>query len=126
VLLATTVIEVGVDVANASVMLIENAEQFGLAQFHQLRGRIGRGAHDSFCILVANKKTAEAHRRLAIMEETNDGFKIAEADLRMRGPGELLGREQSGLPPFQFGDLATDRELIEYARQLAGETLKKV
>ncbi len=119
VLLATTVIEVGVDVANATIMLIENAEQFGLAQLHQLRGRIGRGAHDSFCILVANKKTDDAHQRLGIMEATNDGFRIAEADLEMRGPGELLGREQSGLPPFRFGNLVSDRELIEYARQLA-------
>lgn len=119
VLLATSVIEVGVDVPNATVMVIENAEQFGLAQLHQLRGRVGRGAHESFCILVANLKTEEAAQRLRVMEETTDGFAIAEADLRLRGPGELLGGAQSGLPPFRFADLAEDRALVELARELA-------
>jgi ATP-dependent DNA helicase RecG len=123
VLLATTVIEVGVDVPNATVMLIENAEQFGLAQLHQLRGRIGRGAHDSFCILVASVKTDEARQRLRVVEETSDGFRIAEADLELRGPGELLGQQQSGLPPFRFGDLAKDRGLVERARELVAEKL---
>ena len=118
VLLATSVIEVGVDVANATIMVVENAGQFGLAQLHQLRGRIGRGAHESFCILVAEAKTDDARERLKVMEETNDGFQIAEADLRLRGPGELLGRQQSGMPPLQFGDLAKDRVLVERARQL--------
>jgi ATP-dependent DNA helicase RecG len=117
-LLATSLIEVGVDVANASVMLIENAEQFGLAQLHQLRGRIGRGAHESFCILVSDAKNEEARTRLKILEETTDGFRIAEADLKLRGPGELLGREQSGLPDFRFGNLATDWELIQQARKI--------
>src|SRR5258707_7317145 len=93
VLLATSLIEVGVDVPNATVMLVENAEAFGLAQLHQLRGRIGRGAHESFCILISNAKNLDARERLKILEETNDGFKIAEADLKLRGPGELLGRE---------------------------------
>lgn len=119
VLLATSVIEVGLDVSNATVMVIENAEQFGLAQLHQLRGRIGRGAHDSHCILVAKLETEEARQRLRVLEETTDGFRIADADLALRGPGELLGREQSGLPPFRFGDLAQDRTLVEQARTLA-------
>jgi len=123
VLLATSVIEVGVDVPNATVMVIENAEQFGLAQLHQLRGRIGRGAHESFCILVADIKTRDARERLTVLEETSDGFKIAEADLQLRGPGELLGREQSGLPSFRFGDLAKDRSLVELARRLAAKHL---
>jgi ATP-dependent DNA helicase RecG len=123
VLLATSVIEVGVDVPNATVMLIENADQFGLAQLHQLRGRIGRGAHESFCILVAEAKTKEASQRLNVLASSNDGFEIAEADLRLRGPGELLGQNQSGLPPLRFGDLAQDRALIERARELAATLL---
>lgn len=118
VLLSTSLIEVGVDVPNATVMLVENAEQFGLAQLHQLRGRIGRGAHQSFCILISNAKNVEARERLKILEETADGFKIAEADLKLRGPGELLGREQSGLPKFHFGNLAEDLDLIRRAREL--------
>jgi ATP-dependent DNA helicase RecG len=119
VLLATSVIEVGLDVPNATVMVIQNAEQFGLAQLHQLRGRIGRGTHASYCILVAAAKTNQARERLRVLEESNDGFRIAEADLKLRGPGELLGQEQSGAPQFRFGDLTTDIELIEYARELA-------
>ena len=122
VLLATPLIEVGVDVPNATVMLIENAEQFGLAQLHQLRGRIGRGAHDSYCILVAAAKGAESRQRLKVLEETTDGFKIAEADLKLRGPGELLGQQQSGLPRFRFGNLVEDLELIKLARDLAAQT----
>jgi ATP-dependent DNA helicase RecG len=119
VLLATSLIEVGVDVPNATIMLIENAEQFGLAQLHQLRGRIGRGAHHAFCILIATAKTPESRQRLRVLEETTDGFRIAEADLQLRGPGELLGQQQSGLPKFRFGDLATDIALISHARQIA-------
>jgi ATP-dependent DNA helicase RecG len=122
VLLSTSLIEVGVDVPNATVMLIENAEQFGLAQLHQLRGRIGRGAHESFCILVSDAKNVETRGRLKILEETNDGFKIAEADLKLRGPGELLGREQSGLPKFRFGNLMEDLDLIRRARGLVAKT----
>ena len=119
VLLATTVIEVGIDVANATIMLIENAERFGLAQLHQLRGRIGRGAHESFCILVADLKTPVARERLQVLEETVDGFRIAEADLQLRGPGEFLGQQQSGLPRFRFAELARDLALVERARNLA-------
>jgi ATP-dependent DNA helicase RecG len=119
VLLATSLIEVGVDVPNATVMLIENAEQFGLAQLHQLRGRIGRGAHDSWCILVAAARSPESRQRLKVLEETTDGFRIAEADLKLRGPGELLGHQQSGLPKFRFGDLTTDLTLINLAREVA-------
>jgi ATP-dependent DNA helicase RecG len=122
-LLATSVVEVGLDVPNATVMLIESAEQFGLAQLHQLRGRIGRGAHESFCVLVADLKTPEAKQRLRVLEETTDGFRLAEADLKLRGPGELLGREQSGPPLFRFGDLATDLPLVERARTLAAKIL---
>jgi ATP-dependent DNA helicase RecG len=121
VLLATSLIEVGVDVPNATIMMIENAEQFGLAQLHQLRGRIGRGARDSYCILVSNADEEEARQRLGVMEETTDGFRIAEADLKLRGPGELLGQQQSGLPDLRFGDLTSDGDLISQARLLVGE-----
>ena len=120
VLLATSLIEVGVDVPNATVMLIENAETFGLAQLHQLRGRIGRGAHKSYCILISDAKTVEARERLRVLEETNDGFRISEADLKLRGPGELLGRQQSGETRFRFGDLINDYDLVLQARELAG------
>jgi len=122
-LVATALIEVGVDVPNATVMLIENAERFGLAQLHQLRGRIGRGAHESFCILISDAKKPEAQGRLKILEETNDGFKIAEADLKLRGPGELLGREQSGMPKFRFGNLVEDLDLIRQARELVAKMI---
>lgn len=124
VLLSTSLIEVGIDVPNATLMLIENAEQFGLAQLHQLRGRIGRGIHESFCILVNRSQTPEAKQRLDIIEETNDGFKIADADLKLRGPGELLGQQQSGLPPFRFAELDRDLPLIEQAREIAARLLK--
>ena len=117
-LVATSLIEVGVDVPNASVMLIENAEHFGLAQLHQLRGRIGRGAHESFCILISDALNEEAQARLKILEQTNDGFKIAEADLKLRGPGELLGQNQSGAMRLRFGNLAEDLNLIKQAREL--------
>jgi ATP-dependent DNA helicase RecG len=119
---ATSLIEVGVDVANATVMLIENAEQFGLAQLHQLRGRIGRGAHESFCILISDATTEDVQARLKILEATNDGFKIAEADLKLRGPGELLGQEQSGAMRLRFGDLVEDLNLIRQARELVAKS----
>jgi ATP-dependent DNA helicase RecG len=119
VLVATSVIEVGLDVANATIMLIENAEQFGLAQLHQLRGRIGRGEHDSFCVLMTAAKNKQARQRLGVLEQTSDGFRIAEEDLKLRGPGELLGQQQSGVPRFRFGDLARDLDLINQARAIA-------
>jgi ATP-dependent DNA helicase RecG len=118
VLMATSVVEVGVDVPNATLMVIENAELFGLAQLHQLRGRIGRGAEESYCILIAAGKSAAARERLKTMEETTDGFRIAEADLKSRGAGDLLGRQQSGFPRLRFGDLAADADLVERARAL--------
>jgi ATP-dependent DNA helicase RecG len=121
VLLATSLIEVGLDVPNATVMLVENAEAFGLAQLHQLRGRIGRGAHESYCILISDAKNPDSRERLRVLEQTSDGFRIAEADLRLRGPGELLGRQQSGLPRFRFGDLAGELDLIRRARELAAQ-----
>ncbi|MDQ6631110.1 MAG: ATP-dependent DNA helicase RecG, partial [Verrucomicrobiota bacterium] len=124
-LVATSVIEVGMDIPNATVMVIENAEQFGLAQLHQLRGRIGRGALDSYCILIAAAKTEEAKERLNILEKTNDGFKIAEADLKLRGPGELVGQQQSGLPALRFANLTEDENLVEQARRLVREKLSK-
>ncbi|HUD48121.1 MAG TPA: ATP-dependent DNA helicase RecG [Candidatus Baltobacteraceae bacterium] len=123
VLLATSVVEVGLDVPNATVMVIQNAEQFGLAQLHQLRGRIGRGSEESFCILIASGKSEESRQRLKIMEETSDGFRIAEADLLLRGPGEFLGSQQSGAPPLRFGNLSGDIALIERARELVREHL---
>jgi ATP-dependent DNA helicase RecG len=123
VLLATSLIEVGLDVPNATLMLIENAEQFGLAQLHQLRGRIGRGALDACCILVSSTTNEEALNRLKTLEKTIDGFRIAEADLKLRGPGELLGPQQSGMPNFRFGDLASDWELIRTARQKVAQML---
>jgi REP element-mobilizing transposase RayT len=118
-LVATSVIEVGIDVANATIMLVENAERFGLAQLHQLRGRIGRGGHKSFCILISDAKNAEAVEKLATLERTGDGFEIAEADLRLRGPGDLLGTAQSGLPPLKLGDPLADTELMRLARNTA-------
>ena len=124
ILLATSLIEVGVDVPNATVMLIENAEAFGLAQLHQLRGRIGRGAHQSQCILISDAKQPESRERLRVLEDTLDGFRIAEADLKLRGPGELLGQQQSGLPRFRFGNLVEDLALIRQARELAAASLR--
>ena len=125
VLLASTMVEVGIDVPNASVMIIENAEQFGLAQLHQLRGRVGRGPYPSYCILLHRGGAEEARARLQILTETADGFKIAEEDLRLRGAGDFLGADQSGLPPFRFANLATDRPLIEKAREVAARLLNR-
>ena len=125
VLIATTVIEVGVDVPNATVMLIENAERFGLAQLHQLRGRIGRGHHQSYCILMTDTKDPLALAKLAVLEKTNDGFEIAEADLRFRGPGDLLGTAQSGLPPLRVADLLQDADLLDEARGIARSILDR-
>ena len=116
VLISTTVIEVGVDVANATVMLIENAERFGLAQLHQLRGRVGRGEHKAYCILLASPTSAEAAAKLEALAATTNGFEIAEADWDLRGPGDLLGTAQSGLPGLKIGDLKRDADLMKRAR----------
>jgi ATP-dependent DNA helicase RecG len=119
-LISTTVIEVGVDVPNASLMIIEHAERFGLSQLHQLRGRVGRGAEQSFCVLLTgDKKTAVARERLGIMEETTDGFRIAEKDLEIRGQGEILGTRQSGTQMFRIGNIIRDLEILEEARKEA-------
>jgi ATP-dependent DNA helicase RecG len=118
-LISTTVIEVGVDVPNAAVMLIENAERFGLAQLHQLRGRIGRGEHKSYCILLTSDKSKETAAKLAVLEKTTNGFEVAEADWDLRGPGDLLGTAQSGLPALKIGNLKTDAGLMRRARGAA-------
>ena len=120
ILVSTTVIEVGVDVSNASVMVVEHAERFGLSQLHQLRGRVGRGAEQSFCLLLASEKQTEvARERLGIMEETNDGFRVAEKDLELRGPGEILGTRQAGLPEFRIANLVRDLDILQAARKEA-------
>ncbi|MBE6275651.1 MAG: ATP-dependent DNA helicase RecG [Bacteroides sp.] len=126
IMVATTVIEVGVNVPNASVMVIENAERFGLSQLHQLRGRVGRGAEQSYCILVTSYKLSEdTRRRLEIMVQTNDGFEIAEADLKLRGPGDLEGTQQSGIAfDLKIADLARDGQLLQYVRNVAAELLE--
>ncbi|MDX9751674.1 MAG: ATP-dependent DNA helicase RecG [Flavobacteriales bacterium] len=126
VLVATTVIEVGVDVPNASVMVIENAERFGLSQLHQLRGRVGRGADQSYCILMTGEQMGnDARERIRTMVRTNDGFAIAETDLRLRGPGDLMGTKQSGLPDLRIADLVQDAELMQQARHAAMELLRQ-
>ncbi len=121
ILVATTVIEVGVDVPNASVMVIESAERFGLSQLHQLRGRVGRGAEQSYCILMTGYKLSEdAKKRIQTMVRTNDGFEIAEADLKLRGPGDIEGTQQSGIPfDLKIAHLGKDAQIIEYARDFA-------
>src|SRR5207248_6980898 len=119
ILVSTTVIEVGVDVANATVMLIEQAERFGLAQLHQLRGRVGRGAEQSYCILVTGRLNDTGKERLRTMVESSDGFYIAEMDLRLRGPGEFFGTRQSGLPALRIANILRDQEVLEIARNEA-------
>jgi ATP-dependent DNA helicase RecG len=126
ILVSTTVVEVGVDVPNATVMLIEHAERFGLSQLHQLRGRIGRGSQKSHCLLVASEKRNElAEQRLQTMIETNDGFKIAEIDLRLRGPGEFFGTRQWGIPAFRIGNLIRDQEILEWAKREASSFVEQ-
>jgi ATP-dependent DNA helicase RecG len=124
-LISTTVLEVGVDVPNATVMLVENAERFGLAQLHQLRGRIGRGEHKSYCILLTSAQAKEASPKLAVLERTSDGFEVAEADWELRGPGDLLGTAQSGLPELKIGNLRTDAHLMRRARAAAVSILER-
>jgi ATP-dependent DNA helicase RecG len=124
ILVSTTVIEVGVDVPNASLMVVEHAERFGLSQLHQLRGRVGRGAEPSYCVLLTgDKKTAVAKERLGIMEKTNDGFKIAEKDLEIRGQGEILGTRQSGIQNFKIANIVRDLEMLDGARKAAEDYL---
>ncbi len=124
ILVATTVIEVGVDVPNATVMLIENADRFGLSQLHQLRGRVGRGQDQSFCILISGYKlSSEAHERLQTMVRTTDGFEIAETDLRLRGPGDLLGTQQSGILNLRIADIVKDEQILQFSRNLANQII---
>ena len=126
ILVATTVIEVGVNVPNASVMVIESAERFGLSQLHQLRGRVGRGAEQSYCILMTSHKLSDDSKtRLETMCKTNDGFEIAEVDLKLRGPGDLMGTQQSGVLNLQIADLVKDRDILQLARHEAMKLLKK-
>lgn len=125
ILVSTTVIEVGVDVPNATVMVIENAERFGLSQLHQLRGRVGRGTHKSYCILISDSRSEETRRRLKIMTQTGDGFKIAEADLRLRGPGDFFGQRQHGLPGLKIADLGCDTLLLQEAQAAAEGLLQR-
>ena len=124
ILVSTTVVEVGVDVPNATVMVIENAERFGLSQLHQLRGRVGRNSLQSYCILITSSRSQETRERLSIMTETNDGFVIAEKDLQLRGPGEFLGTRQSGLPDLIISDIVRDAKILEIARNEAIEFVK--
>ncbi len=125
IMVATTVIEVGIDVPNASVMVIESAERFGLSQLHQLRGRVGRGADQSYCILMSKDELSnDARKRLGVMVATNDGFRIAETDLQLRGPGDIQGTQQSGLPDLKIADLAKDEAILKFARQIARDLLE--
>ena len=122
ILVSTTVIEVGIDVPNATVMMIENAERFGLAQLHQLRGRVGRGKHQSYCIFMsASKIEKKTKRGVDILNHSNDGFKIASEDLRLRGPGDLFGIRQSGLMNFKLGDVYQDAKILQMANEAADQ-----
>ena len=126
IMVATTVIEVGVNVPNASVMVIESAERFGLSQLHQLRGRVGRGAEKSYCILMTGQKLSkESKIRMETMEQTNDGFEIAEVDLKLRGPGDLLGTQQSGVLDLKVADISKDQQLVVYSRSIATKLLEE-
>ena len=123
VLVCTTVVEVGVDVPNASVILIENAERFGLSQLHQLRGRVGRGERQSHCILVTDNTGEDCIKRMKIMSSTSDGFKISEEDLKMRGPGDFFGERQHGLPPLKIADIAADMEMMNLTKRIAEDII---
>ena len=123
ILVSTTVVEVGVDVPNATVMVIEDADRFGLSQLHQLRGRVGRGKHKSYCVLITDNRSEETLARMRVMAQTGDGFRIAEEDLRLRGPGDFFGRRQHGLPALKVADLSWDMALLKEAQQAARELL---
>ena len=123
VLVSTTVIEVGVDVPNASLIIIENAERFGLSQLHQLRGRVGRGEHKSYCVLISSHTDPDTRARLKALCDSTDGFKIAEEDLRLRGPGDFFGSRQHGLPEMHIADLGADVRLMQTAQTAAHEVL---
>ena len=125
IMVATTVIEVGVNVPNASIMVIESAERFGLSQLHQLRGRVGRGADQSYCIMMSGNKISEDGKRLQTMVESNDGFEISEADLKLRGAGDLMGTQQSGALNLKISDLVKDNNILKYARHIAIELLEE-
>ena len=124
VLVSTTVIEVGVDVPNAALMVVENADRFGLSQLHQLRGRVGRGKHQSYCVLVTATRNPDSRERLRVLSKTNDGFKIAEEDLRLRGPGDFFGERQHGLPQLSIADLTGDMRVLKQAQGAAEELLR--
>lgn len=125
IMVATTVIEVGVNIPNASVMIIESAERFGLSQLHQLRGRVGRGAEQSYCILMTSHKlSSDTKTRIETMCRTNDGFEIAEVDLKLRGPGDLMGTQQSGVLNLQIADIVRDRDILVLARHYAVKILQ--
>ena len=124
ILVSTTVIEVGIDVPNATVMMVENAERFGLAQLHQLRGRVGRGQYQSYCIFMSGSRSKETKKRLEILNSSNDGFYIASEDLKLRGPGDLFGIRQSGLMNFKIGDVFQDAGILQKAAAAAGEILE--
>ena len=123
ILVSTTVIEVGVDVPNAALMVVENADRFGLSQLHQLRGRVGRGSHQSYCVLVTGTRNPDSRARLKALAGTTDGFRIAEEDLKLRGPGDFFGQRQHGLPQLRIADLAGDMRVLKEAQQAAGELL---
>lgn len=125
ILVATTVVEVGVDVPNATIIMIMDAERFGLSQLHQLRGRVGRGEHQSYCILLADPKSEVGQERMKVMTDTNDGFEVARRDLELRGPGDFFGTKQSGLPEFKLADMVADYELLEQAREDAAELVSQ-
>jgi ATP-dependent DNA helicase RecG len=124
-LISTTIIEVGIDISNATIMVIHGAERFGLAQLHQLRGRVGRGKHQSTCYLISDAPKEDQQKRLQALESTNDGFKVAETDLEIRGPGDFFGTQQSGIPPLQVADLLRDLPILEIARKEAFEIIER-
>jgi len=124
VLVSTTVIEVGVNVPNATMMIIHDADRFGLAQLHQLRGRVGRGDQESYCILIADPKGEKGAERMEIITETSDGFVLSQRDLEMRGPGDMFGRKQSGVPEFKVADIVEDYDVLEQARSLAQQLIQ--